>query len=83
MVDAVLKLTALAVNLLGSPVEIHFAGGRRESLRLVREGWSGDMLHGSLTGQFQVAPGPSRGQTCCSGFILSRLDRGGNVVKGS
>lgn len=44
MVDAVVMLTTLAVNLLGSPVEIHLAGGRRESLRLAAEGWSGDML---------------------------------------
>lgn len=44
MVDMVLRLTTLAVDLLGSPVEIHVAGGRRESLRLVREGCSGDML---------------------------------------
>lgn len=39
-----LKLTTLGVNLLGSPVEIHLAGGERESVRLGRGGRSGDML---------------------------------------
>lgn len=39
-----LKLTSLAVYLLGSPVEIHLAGGERESVRLGRGGRRGCML---------------------------------------
>lgn len=38
------RLTSLAVYLLGSPVEIHFAGGERASARLGRGGRSGGML---------------------------------------
>lgn len=37
-------LTSLAVDLLGSPVEIHLASGERESVRLERGGQSGVML---------------------------------------
>lgn len=41
--------------------------------------------HGSPTEQGNGAPGPGCGHgcCCCSGIIISRLDRGGNVVEGS
>lgn len=38
------QLTSLAVYFLGSPVEIHLAGGERVSVRLRRGGRSGGML---------------------------------------
>lgn len=38
------RLTSLTVYLLGSPVEIHLAGGERQSVMLGRGGRSGGML---------------------------------------
>lgn len=82
------RLTSLAVYLLGSPVEIHLAGGERVSARLGRGGRSGGMLmahrqsRGSLL-RAQAAAVAAAAAAPARGSSFSRLDGGGNIMKGS
>lgn len=65
-------LTTLAVYLLGSPVEIHLAGGERQSVRLGQGGRSGDILialrQGRTLFQAQAAAAAAAWGSFCLGW---------------